>query len=227
MTGTIWRVLALVCTPVLVAAEIAIPTELPATARATLLASLDAARRHERHVWRDTPPRGEGAVNGYIEISRNDRRKWEFNMGTNVRAIDRVMPPELGGYPINYGYVPQTVSYDGDPFDVLVLGPPLPGGQIVRGVIVGVMIMEDEKGLDSKVVLSPLDSHGKPTHRLTDGDRERVGDFFRRYKRHETGKFSTVPGWGTVADGERLIAVTHAFFLECREKAIEPCRVDD
>ena len=46
-------------------------------------------------------------------------------MRANRRAIDRMIPISIGGYPVNYGFVPQTVSYDGDPFDVLVLGPPL------------------------------------------------------------------------------------------------------
>ena len=49
-------------------------------------------------------------------------------MRANARAIDRMMPVDVGGYPVNYGFVPQTISYDGDPFDVLVLGPPLAGG---------------------------------------------------------------------------------------------------
>ena len=49
-------------------------------------------------------------------------------MGANRRAMDRTIPAEVGGYPVNYGFVPQTVSYDGDPFDVLVLGPPIEGG---------------------------------------------------------------------------------------------------
>jgi inorganic pyrophosphatase len=66
----------------------------------------------------------------------------------NARVIDRMIPEDIGGYPVNYGFVPQTVSYDGDPFDVL--GPPLPDGRLLRGVIAGVMFMEDEKGLDSK-----------------------------------------------------------------------------
>ena len=106
-------------------------------------------------MWRDTPPtNSDGTVNGYIEIARGDRRKWEFDINANARAIDRVIPEDVGGYPVNYGFVPQTISYDGDPFDVLVLGPPLAGGTMVRGVVVGLMHMEDEKGLDLKVVLS-------------------------------------------------------------------------
>ena len=100
-------------------------------------------------------------MNAYIEISRGDRRKWELDMRANARAIDRMMPESVGGYPVNYGFVPQTVSYDGDPFDALVLGPAIAGGETVRGVIVGLMYMEDEKGLDSKVVLS-LTGRGRP-----------------------------------------------------------------
>ena len=63
-------------------------------------------------IWRDTPPtNADGTVNAYIEIARGDRRKWEFDMRANARAIDRMMPEEVGGYPVNYGFVPQTVSY--------------------------------------------------------------------------------------------------------------------
>ena len=57
-------------------------------------------------------------------------------MQSNERAIDRLIAPKVGGYPVNYGFVPQTISYDGDPFDILVLGPPLAGGSLVRGIIV-------------------------------------------------------------------------------------------
>jgi inorganic pyrophosphatase len=203
------------------------PNELPPTAAATLAASLDAARAHARHVWRDTPPvAADRLVNGYIEIPRGERRKFEFNMKANERAIDRVMPDDIGGYPVNYGYVPQTVSYDGDPFDVLVLGPPLPGGRIVPGVIVGLMLMEDEKGLDSKVVTSPVGADGKPRYALTADDRTRIANYFKRYKLHEPGKHSTVPGWGNADDGRAHVAMTHAFFLQCRTTRGAPCRVD-
>ena len=127
------------------------PDTLPVTAGAQLAKSLEAARPHSRHVWRDTSPKNaDGTVNAYIEIARGDRRKWELDMGKNARAIDRVIPESVGGYPVNYGFVPQTVSYDGDPFDALVLGPAIDGGETVRGVVVGLMYMEDEKGLDSK-----------------------------------------------------------------------------
>jgi inorganic pyrophosphatase len=187
---------------------------------------LEAATGQSRHIWRDTAPvNDDGTVNAYIEISRGDRRKWEFDMRANARAIDRVISEKIGGYPVNYGFVPQTVSYDGDPFDVLVLGPSLPGGDVVRGVIVGLMYMEDEKGIDSKVVLSPITRDGSPRYQLTATEREEIGEYFRKYKRGEPGKFSKVPGWGSIAEGRAHVTTTHAFFRECRVRAGEPCRV--
>jgi inorganic pyrophosphatase len=197
---------------------------LPAAASTQLARSLDDSRAQKKHVWRDTPPfNDDGTVNGYIEIARGDRRKWEFNMRHNARAIDRVMPRSLGGYPVNYGFVPQTVSYDGDPFDILVLGPPIAGGTMVRGTVVGLMHMTDEKGLDSKVVVSPLNREGRPVYQLTAQDQERIGDYFKRYKLDEPGKFSDVPGWDSVAVGRAYVDMTHAFFRDCRNRSGSAC----
>ena len=194
------------------------PRELPASAAAQLARSLDAAGPHQSHVWRDTPPMHEdGKVNAYVEIPRGELRKWEFDMKANARAIDRVMPREVGGYPVNYGFVPQTVSYDGDPFDVLVLGPAVRGGALMPGIIVGVMFMEDEKGPDSKVVVSPVDGIGRVRYPLSQADRKAIGDYFARYKRHEPGKFSKVYGWGSPAEGLAHVQTTHAFFRECAQ----------
>jgi inorganic pyrophosphatase len=139
-----------------------------------------------------------------------------------VRA-DRV-PENIGGYPVNYGFVPQTVSYDGDPFDILVLGPPIEGGSLVRGGIVGLLLMNDEKGYDAKVVVSPL-KNGRPEYALTARVRQDIADYFRRYKSWEPDKFSFVPGWGTGAEGLSLIQMTHAFFLECRQVTTTNCRI--
>lgn len=202
------------------------PQVLPAVAAKQLADSLAASRAHARHVWRDTPPvNADGTVTGFIEIPRGERRKFEFHMRHNRRAIDRVMPRSVGGYPVNYGFVPQTVSYDGDPFDILVLGPALTGATLVRGAIVGLMHMEDEKGLDSKVVVSPLGRNGRPLYALTAQDQRRIGEYFKHYKEHEPGKFSRVPGWDNAAQGRAYVNTTHAFFQRCRDKGAAPCRL--
>ena len=235
----------------------AAPDVLPAAATVKLFESLKAAAAHPKHVWRDTPPfdlsrrsspagsraeadlsrrssptssraKADGALlNAYIEIPRGDRRKYEFNMARNAPALDRTIPEKIGGYPVNYGIVPQTISYDGDPFDVLVLGPAIPTGQLVKGAIVGIMHMEDETGLDSKVVISRVGADGKPTHQLTGADLKRMADYFNRYKSDDDDPrtFATVTGWGTAADGLSFVQMTHAFFTDCRERAGASCHV--
>jgi len=200
------------------------PATLPVQAANALSSSLTAASGHASHVWRDTPPvNADGTVNAYVEIARGDRRKWEFNIAANRRAVDRTLPESVGGYPVNYGFVPQTISYDGDPFDVLVLGPPIEGGQLVKGVIVGLMRMEDEKGVDSKVVISRTGPDHLPLHALTSDEQQRIGDYFKRYKIHEEGKFSRVPGWGGTAEGLSYVMTTHEFFTTCRGLTESTC----
>ena len=202
-----------------------ISSELPVAAATRLSTSLSESKPHAKHVWRDTPPLNEdGTVNAYVEIARGDRNKWEFDMAANKRAVDRVIPENIGGYPVNYGFVPQTVSYDGDPFDVLVLGPPIEGGSLVRGAIVGLLLMNDEKGYDAKVIVSPL-KKGRPEYAPTARVRQEIADYFRRYKSWEPDKFSFVPGWGTGAEGLSLIQMTHAFFLECRQVTTTSCHI--
>jgi inorganic pyrophosphatase len=215
----------LLLVPLVIRAQDAAPPRvLPATAVNALAASLKAANGHATHVWRDTPPfNSDGTVNGYVEIARGDRRKWELDMRANRRAIDRMIPASIGGYPVNYGFVPQTISYDGDPFDVLVLGPPLPDGRFVRGIAVGVMFMEDEKGLDSKVVISRVDAAGRPLHQLTAAVKDEIASYFRRYKQGGRGTFSKVPGWGSAANGLEFVRTTHAFYQQCAARTGQPC----
>jgi len=199
---------------------------LPPPATTKLAASLASAKAHAKHVWRDTPPtNADGTVNAYIEIARGDRNKWEFDMARNQRAIDRVVPEKIGGYVVNYGFVPQTVSYDGDPFDALVLGPAIEGGSLVRGVIVGLFLMEDEKGHDAKVVLSLLDAAGKPRHALTPESQQEMADYFRRYKQDQPGLFSKVAGWGSMEQGRAHVTTTHAFFRKCPTLAGSRCEL--
>jgi inorganic pyrophosphatase len=200
------------------------PSSLPATGVAALGKNLQAATAHPRHLWRDTPAiNPDGTINGYVEIARGDRRKWEFDMARHQRAIDRVIPEDPGGYPVNYGFVPQTVSYDGDPFDVLVLGPPIEGGTLVKGIAVGVFHMEDEKGLDSKVVVARVDQAGKPLDDLTPADQTRIADYFLKYKRHEADKFSRVLGWGPASQGIAFVKMTNTFFQQCRGASDRAC----
>jgi inorganic pyrophosphatase len=110
---------------------------------------------------------------------------------------------------------------------VLVLGPPIASGERVKGVAVGLMRMEDETGLDSKVVISRVGADGTPLHQLTEAEKKRIADYFNRYKKDDDDPktFATVPGWGTAADGLALVRMTHAFFKECAPRAGSVCQV--
>lgn len=179
---------------------------------------LEASKRQPHNVWRDLEPLNpDGTVNGYVEIPRGESTKWEYSIPLNLREIDRMIPKALGGYPVNYGFMPRTISYDGDPADVVFLGPPFDGGAIVKGRIVALMHMVDDGDLDSKVVASPLDARGAPSHDLEPADRERMERFFNTYKNHE-GKVTKVTGWGGEADARGFIEATSRFFATGRDR---------
>ena len=180
----------------------------PAGLDLKLSASLEAAKAHQPHVWRDMEPlNADGTVNGYIEIPRGESTKWEFRIPLNRREVDRMIPAALGGYPTNYGFMPRTISYDGDPADILVLGPALPGGEIVKGRIVGLMLMTDTGDIDAKVVATPVGA----TYALDDETRARLEQFFNTYKNHD-GKVTKINGWGREADALAFLQRTAGFF---------------
>ncbi|PZP54800.1 MAG: inorganic diphosphatase, partial [Delftia acidovorans] len=96
------------------------------------------------------------SFNVVIEISANsDPIKYEVDKESGAVFVDRFMGTAMH-YPANYGYVPQTLSGDGDPVDVLVMTPfPLPPGVVVACRPIGILLMEDESGVDGKVLAVP------------------------------------------------------------------------
>ena len=96
--------------------------------------------------------------NVIIEIPMNaDPVKYEVDKETSAIFVDRFMSTAMH-YPTNYGYVPKTISGDGDPVDVLVITPvPLIPGVVVTCRAIGILMMEDEAGQDSKVLAVPID----------------------------------------------------------------------
>src|ERR1039458_4020948 len=97
-------------------------------------------------------------VNVIIEIPMNaDTIKYEVDKETGAVFVDRFMSTAMH-YPCNYGYIPHTISDDGDPVDVLVLSPvPIITGVVVRCRPIGMLKMEDEAGGDAKLLAVPVD----------------------------------------------------------------------
>jgi inorganic pyrophosphatase len=141
-------------------------------------------------------------INVIIEIPmRGEPVKYEVDKETGAIFVDRFLEVSMV-YPCNYGYVPNTISGDGDPADVLVPTPvPLIAGSVIRCRPVGVLEMEDESGIDAKILAVPIEkvyrkyAHiQKPTD-LSPGLLERITHFFEHYKDLEKGKWVKVKGW--------------------------------
>lgn len=141
-------------------------------------------------------------VNVIIEIPfGSDPVKYEVDKDTGAVFVDRFMGTAMH-YPCNYGYVPHTLSEDGDPADVLVVTPyPLISGSVIRCRPVGMLAMTDEAGPDAKILAVPIDSL-TDLYRSVDSFRDlpasllaQIAHFFDHYKDLESGKWVNIEGW--------------------------------
>ena len=141
-------------------------------------------------------------VNVIIEIPMlADPVKYEVDKATGAVFVDRFMSTAMH-YPCNYGYVPRTLSGDGDPVDVLVLSPlPLITGVVVRCRPIGMLRMKDEAGEDTKLLAVPIDKltsqyRGVRSPRdVPESQLAAIRHFFEHYKDLERGKWVKVQGW--------------------------------
>ena len=115
--------------------------------------------------------------------------------------VDRFMTTAMH-YPCNYGYIPQTLSDDGDPVDVLVITPyALTPGVVVTCRPIGVLKMDDEAGGDAKLLAVPIDkilpiySHWHKPEDINQMRLKAIQHFFEHYKDLEAGKWVKVQGW--------------------------------
>jgi inorganic pyrophosphatase len=152
-------------------------------------------------------------VNVIIEVAvGGEPIKYEMNKAAGTLFVDRFLYTPMR-YPGNYGFVPHTLSLDGDPIDVLVANtrPILPGAVInVRPV--GVLKMEDESGGDEKIIAVPspkLTKRYRHVINYTDLPEitlEQIKHFFEHYKDLEAGKWVRVAGWGEAAEAREMIS---------------------
>ena len=140
--------------------------------------------------------------NVIIEIPMNaDPIKYEVDKETGAIFVDRFMSTSMH-YPTNYGYVPKTISGDGDPVDVLVITPvPLIPGVVVPCRAIGILKMQDEAGEDGKVLAVPIDkilsiyTQWQKPEDLNPMRLKTIAHFFEHYKDLEPGKWVKVLGW--------------------------------
>lgn len=154
-------------------------------------------------------PAGKDLPNDFnviIEIPANAAPiKYEFDKEAGAIIVDRFVGTSMS-YPMNYGFVPHTLSLDGDPVDVLVHTPyPLGPGMIIKCRAIGVLGMEDESGQDAKVIAVPVEKicpmykHIQKLEDLPELLLAQVKHYFEHYKDLEAGKWVKVTGWGDKA----------------------------
>jgi inorganic pyrophosphatase len=151
-------------------------------------------------------------VNVVIEVAiGGEPIKYEMDKEAGTLFVDRFLYTPMR-YPGNYGFIPHTLSEDGDPCDVLVANtrPLIPGSYIAVRPI-GVMLMQDEGGGDEKIIAVPvpkLTKRYENVHNYTDLPKitlDQIQHFFEHYKDLEPGKWVKLLGWGDAAKARQLI----------------------
>jgi len=137
--------------------------------------------------------------------------KYEIDKDSGALFVDRFLYTAMN-YPCNYGFIPNTLSDDGDPVDVMVYGRrALVAGAVVPVQPVGVLIMEDEAGQDEKILAVPSKSVTPFYDEINEYDDlpqimlDKISHFFEQYKALEPNKWVKVTGWEGSATSRRLI----------------------
>lgn len=160
-------------------------------------------------------PLGKNApheVNVIIEIPAGGPPvKYEFDKDSGSLFVDRFMQCAMH-YPAHYGFVPHTLSEDGDPVDALVLGSEaLVPGCVIPARPIGVLVMEDEAGLDEKILMVPSSklhpsfASIKSIHDVPKETLNKIKHFFEHYKDLEEGKWVKVKKWGETSEALEFI----------------------
>ncbi|RLA39585.1 MAG: inorganic diphosphatase [Gammaproteobacteria bacterium] len=160
-------------------------------------------------------------INVIIEIPANhDPIKYEIEKESDALFVDRFVATPMF-YPANYGYIPDTLSEDGDALDVLVVSPyPVMPGSVIRSRPVGVLNMTDEAGPDAKLIAVP---HSKLTsmydHVLEVSDlpellKKQTEHYFENYKDLEEHKWVKIDGWGSAEEARNEIMASRARYEE-------------
>lgn len=160
------------------------------------------------------PPRD---VNVIVEIPQGGEPvKYELDKASGAVFVDRFLHTAMF-YPGNYGFVPHTLAEDGDPIDVLIVGPaPVVPGAVLRCRPIGALMMRDEHGPDEKIIAVPVDA----LHPFYTGVRstqdlppilcDQIAHFFRHYKDLESGKWVEIARWADADEAATLIAAAIA-----------------
>ncbi|MDO9223977.1 MAG: inorganic diphosphatase [Caulobacter sp.] len=151
-------------------------------------------------------------VNVIVEVPiGGEPIKYELDKDAGVLVVDRFLYTAMR-YPGNYGFIPHTLSGDGDPVDVIVVNTrAIAPGAVMSSRIVGVLLMEDQAGIDEKLIAVPsshLTARYDNVRNYTDLPQitlDQIEHFFTHYKDLEPGKWTKVKGWGDAAKAREMV----------------------
>jgi len=143
----------------------------------------------------------KGDVNVFVEIPKDSNIKYELDKESGAIMVDRFLYTAMS-YPFNYGFVPATLADDGDPLDIIVLSEhAVVPGSIIPSVVIGMLEMEDEEGIDTKVLavptkkVDPLFGEYKDITDVPEATKNKLKHFFENYKTLEPGKWVKIKDW--------------------------------
>ncbi len=146
-----------------------------------------------------------------IEIPQGSNIKYELNKETNTIEVDRFLHTSMA-YPANYGFIPETLAEDGDPTDVLVLSSrPVIPGSMIKIQIIGMLEMEDEAGIDTKLVavptpkIDPIFGQYTDIEDVPEATKNMIKHFFEHYKDLEKGKWVKTRNWLSKTEAEKAL----------------------
>ncbi|HEV2339298.1 MAG TPA: inorganic diphosphatase [Patescibacteria group bacterium] len=147
-----------------------------------------------------------GLVNVLIEIPKDNNIKYELDKDSGLILVDRFLYTAMS-YPFNYGFVPNTLAQDGDPIDVIVLSEhAVVPGSVIPSVVIGMLEMEDEEGIDTKILavptakVDPLFGIYKNIDDVPEAIKKKIKHFFENYKSLEPGKWVKLKEWKDKSD---------------------------
>ncbi len=157
------------------------------------------------------PGENPDAVKAIIEVPFGSNVKYELDKESGAIEVDRVLYSAMF-YPANYGFVANTLSDDGDPADILVVNDyALTPGCYIKCRLIGVLMMEDESGIDEKLIAVPAEKidprykHIQEIDDLPEATLARIKNFFETYKMLEPNKWVKVTGFKGKADAEKIL----------------------
>jgi inorganic pyrophosphatase len=150
-------------------------------------------------------------VKVFVEIPKGSRNKYEQDEETGEIVLDRALyGPEV--FPFDYGSIPGTKGEDGDPLDVVLLVTnPTFSGCVVKAQVIGYLEMEDEAGIDHKVLAVPIKkldprwAHVQDVKDLTEEQKQEIRDFFENYKKLEPVKWVKLQDFKSREEAEKII----------------------